>query len=294
MIVSRITSGLGNQLFQYATGFSIARREKRLFFVDTSWFQYFQKHTPRRVYRLAAMGLERAECECSRGVIRWIQGLAGANHLRIRQTLQTALALCGTSFINERVNFQDDGELNNINDARRVILNGYWQTFSRVSDALPEIRTRLAGSWLLSERALEWKEKMSQPESVAVHIRRGDYAQFGVPLLNADYYLRGGKWIAERVLSPKFYLFSEDEDWVRANIQLPGRIEIVSYPSASRDVEDLLLMSHCSAMIIANSSFSWWGAALGKDDRTVIAPAIWTTSGQRRPNELYPTNWTVL
>ncbi len=294
MVISRITSGLGNQLFQYAAGLTVAMREARPLFVDTSWFDYFQTHTPRRRYRLIDIGLSRAGFESAHGAHRLLQGLASINQPDIQRTVQWVFARVGTRFINEHVASQDSGELNSILPGRKVILNGYWQIYSHVEQALPVIRDQIFGSWRMSDEATSLQQRVAEKHSVAIHVRRGDYSQFGVPLLEPTYYENAAQLVCEKFRNARFYIFSEDPSWVRENIRLPGPSEVVEYNSDNRDIEDLLLMAHCSAIIIANSSFSWWGAVLGEPRRTVIAPSTWTIPGKNRPKDLYPANWIEL
>ncbi|MEJ7913650.1 MAG: alpha-1,2-fucosyltransferase, partial [Chitinophagaceae bacterium] len=91
-----------------------------------------------------------------------------------------------------------------------------------------------------------------------------------------------------------FYIFSDDAPWVKENLQLP-EVTIVSGIHTTTHFEDLFLMTQCRHNIIANSSFSWWGAWLGSDaDKIVIAPKQWFHKGSRDRQDLLPSRWIQL
>jgi hypothetical protein len=118
-------------------------------------------------------------------------------------------------------------------------------------------------------------------ESVSLHIRRGDFVSnrktneiHGV--LPLEYYYEAIRLITNQVRNPEFFIFSDDIPWVRENLLVPKKVNFVEHPTSNRDYEDLILMSNCKHHIIANSSFSWWGAWLSQNPvKRVIAPREW-------------------
>ena len=141
---------------------------------------------------------------------------------------------------------------------------------------------------------------MDQCNSVSVHIRRGDYisnkdtnALLGVCPM--DYYDRAIAYIVERVVNPCFYFFSDDIAWVRRTFSLPFQSRFVDHNSGRQSFNDMRLMSLCRHHIIANSSFSWWGAWLGRNgDKTVIAPRRWFRRDIMDLKDLCPDSWVLL
>lgn len=116
----------------------------------------------------------------------------------------------------------------------------------------------------------------SRAETVAVHVRRGDYAanpQY-FDICNADYYRKALAVLSEKISAPCFYVFSDDIPWCRANLALPsGRVTFIDWNRKTDSWQDMYLMSKCKHNIIANSSFSWWAAWLNANkSKLVICP----------------------
>jgi hypothetical protein len=111
---------------------------------------------------------------------------------------------------------------------------------------------------------------MRQCESAFLHVRRQDYEH----KLSASYYRAALKRLFEVVREPAIFLFGDDPDWARRELPLPSDAEFVLH-NMDRNHEDLWLMMQCRHAIIANSSFSWWGAWLRQHTGYVIAPAAW-------------------
>ena len=98
----------------------------------------------------------------------------------------------------------------------------------------------------------------------------------------------------EKHSDARFYFFSDNIEWVKENFKLPG-VVYVSNEFTKNHIEDLYLMSQCRHNIIANSSFSWWGAWLNDHpDKTVIAPKKWFHKGPKDTFDLYPDSWIVI
>jgi len=134
----------------------------------------------------------------------------------------------------------------------------------------------------LDEANAELLKQIKQTNSVSLHVRRGDYLTAGFKILDTDYYQKAMDYVAERVKNPHFYIFSNDFDWVRENIKSKYEQTIVDINDESRGYFDLELMRNCKHNIIANSTFSWWGAWLNENpDKIVVSsegnnlPADW-------------------
>lgn len=127
--------------------------------------------------------------------------------------------------------------------------------------------------------------------SCSIHARRGDYLhqQDSFPVLDADYYKRAIEIVSSKSKVENFLVFSDGMDWCRQNFQ--GNFHFVE---GNLDIEDMFLMSMCSNHIIANSSFSWWGAWLDpSDSKVVVAPSVWFGPGLARhdTSDLIPLAW---
>lgn len=136
----------------------------------------------------------------------------------------------------------------------------------------------------------ELEDMIQSPSSVSIHLRRGDYVKAHHEL-NAAYYHQAIKRILQSVKEPKFIVFSDDIDWVRRHVEIPGEVKYVTRDSGLEDCQELELMSCCKANIISNSTFSWWAAWLNKNpNKIVLAPKKWI-NGQEG---IVPEEWIIV
>ena len=135
---------------------------------------------------------------------------------------------------------------------------------------------------------------------MCVHVRRGDYVTDpfileNVGLCGLEYYQSALDLIRRQVSSPTFFVFSDDPDWTRQNLPVPEPRHFISHNCGVSDHEDLRLMSACKHFVIANSTFSWWGAWLSThSQKIVIAPKRWFVSAKYPTTDVIPTAWTTL
>lgn len=128
--------------------------------------------------------------------------------------------------------------------------------------------------------------------SVSIHVRRGDYLKganrkmFG-EICTLDYYRKAIDYVRDRVDNPTFFIFSNDIEWVNENLDIPDAI-FVDKNSGNDSWMDMYLMSKCQNIIIANSTFSWWGAYLSEAS-VVICPSRFIND--EHSGEIYPDNW---
>jgi hypothetical protein len=178
-------------------------------------------------------------------------------------------------------------------------LTGYWQSEKYFSSVEAEIRKDFTFNKPLIDRNLELSAKMATCGSISLHIRRGDYvsdaqtsAILGVCPL--DYYRNAVAYVADRVANPQFFVFSDDIEWARENLGLDHPSEYIDHNRGAESYCDMQLMSKCRHHIIANSSFSWWGAWLNPHaDKIVVAPKRWF-AGSLDSTDLVPQTWTRL
>lgn len=172
----------------------------------------------------------------------------------------------------------------------------YFQSEKYFKDIEKTIRKEFSLRRPFRAEAENWAKKNSSTQSVSVHIRRSDYLWekhkniHGI--LPIQYYLDAAKIIAEKIPNAVFYVFSDDIPWAKENLKLPYPIEFVSSEKISGP-EEMILMSVCKNNIIANSSFSWWGAWLNNQpNKIVITPKNWFIDKTKTPNDVIPNNWT--
>lgn len=274
-IVARLSSGLGNQLFQLAHGMLIARELGARLRYDTTWYGLVAGlHPVKRQLRLPELSVPLPEA--FRGPTRLIIGLLAAYFDKVGRG-KWPLSVAGKmQVIQENANYPDcTGDLAATNGGR-IYLNGYWQTSTPFMSVRDKLLPTLRQESPLSKGAETLVAKANTGRAGFIHVRRGDYLHFmgEKGTLPASYYSRAFNKMQEagkRVT--QWMIFAEDTEWARANLDFIPNSEIVDYKSSNRDIEDLMIMKTCSAGIIANSSYSWWGAALGdRPDRPIVAP----------------------
>jgi hypothetical protein len=144
------------------------------------------------------------------------------------------------------------------------------------------------------------KAAITAANAVSVHVRRGDYisnpsAQHFHGTCGLDYYKKAVELILSKVNDPHFFIFSDDVKWVADNFMKEIRATIVDINDGSSAVKDMQLMSACKHHIIANSSFSWWGAWLGSNaDKIVIGPRQWFADAAVDTGSVLPDSWYKL
>lgn len=291
-VYTALLGGLGNQMFQYAAGRALALRKQVPLKLDTTGFAAYRLHQGFELQRVFSCGIELASRADIRNVLGW-----QATPL-VRRVLQKPLcsALRKHAFVVEP-HFQYWPEINHVPDA--CYLSGYWQSERYFKDAEAVIRADFSFRQPLSSVNEQVAEHMQRVNAVSLHVRRGDYvsdsrthATHGV--CPADYYAAAMQHMAERVDNVHFFVFSDDMQWVREYLQFEHPVDFMEHNRGEASHNDMHLMSLCKHHIIANSSFSWWGAWLNpRADKKVIAPQKWFANNNVT-DDLYPPGWTRL
>lgn len=151
----------------------------------------------------------------------------------------------------------------------------------------------------LSSGYFKFISDIKDTESVSIHFRRGDYVtNKSYLVLDLKYYYNAVELIRSKLKNPNFYIFSDDIDWVKRNFKNKLKSKITFQDCNLSNIEDLMLMSNCKHNIIANSTFSWWGAWLNKNlDKIVIAPSKFFKDDIYNTNlksTYYPQNWIII
>jgi hypothetical protein len=280
MIGVMLQGGLGNQLFQYACALRLATAHSTRVAINLSLLGNRKVITPRR-YELGNFEIS------GRLMTTEEESLCRVWPLNLLMPGQS------TRVVKERTPaFQEDV----LRLPCNVCLKGYFQTekyFLQIEDLIRrELRPKHEHSgWFQS-----FAEKISAPSSVVVHVRRGDYLTNSTfrPLCK-EYFRDSLAYIAERVESPKVFVFSDDLSWCKANIRFPVPTTFVEHDNAALPHVDLSLMTLGSHFIISNSSFSWWGAWLAKHkDKIVVAPTRWFNNTRMPEQDIVPIEWVRL
>lgn len=287
MIIQRLYGGLGNQLFQYALGRQLAELTGAELVLDTTAFGRSRRQDTAREYELWRYPLKarlvdnKEKCWCA-----WL----GSRMLR-----RFSFSLGTWRIVRER-GYDFDPEV--LRQNGNLYLDGHWQSPHYFEAIGPKLREELTPAVPLGVQDSQVAGEILAGEAVSIHVRRGDYvtntaaaAMHG--LCSLDYYHTAALQIAERLVAPHFFVFSDDPEWTKANLVLPGQATYVTHNGAQTAFQDLRLMSLCRHHIIANSSFSWWGAWLNPSpSKSVIVPKRWFLS-QETPT-LMPLDWVAI
>jgi len=291
-VIVRLKGALGNQMFQYAFAKAVARKLNGRVLLDRSWLDL---PNITETYRLDAFKLDMALTSRVQNVIHRLllnQRLPGP----IRST-----ALAALSMDYEREDDQHLGQSLSTRygkkPAKRIFCDGYFQRAEPIEHLLEDLREEfhLPVSSANCQKMLDGIESC---ESVAVHVRRGDYVdnvhvRENMGPVTLDYYVRGFELMRQQLKSPTFYVFSNDPTWVREKLaEGQEDIVVVDGGEAGSDLADLALMRSCKHFIIANSTFSWWSAFLANNpDKIVLAPKPWFILDHMGFDARVPADW---
>jgi len=279
-------------MFQYAAGRSLANRLGTELMLDLGAFDHYDL----RRYELGAFDIHAGVATA------YDLSLAGSKTRSPSwlSRLGSLLGLNSSMALYKEADFTYDENILGLRAP--VCLDGYWQSERYFFDVAVLLRQEFTLKQPFDEANRRIFEQIIDPQSQAVslHVRRGDYvtnahtAQYhGVCSL--DYYRLAVDYIAERVSKPYFFVFSDDPDWVRNNLTMEHPMTIVAANSADRGVWDMTLMKSCRHHVVANSSFSWWGAWLNpSEEKIVIAPKLWFSGASLDTRDLIPSSWIRL
>lgn len=273
-----LLGGLGNQMFQYA--FYLALKEKGInVILDSSLYSYLKMHN----------GYELEKCF---GINKLDEKFSKWNLLKLR----LALKYKPKSIVYSDVNYFDEKVFNtNCN-----YLNGYWQSekyFIQIENKIREAYVFKDIDAVNAELAAE----IANNVSIALHIRRGDYLGNSIysGVCTQDYYRKAIDLMLSKIIikgNIKLYVFTDDTEFSSKFIEkvlVPSKLVNINIGKDS--YKDMYLMSQCKHNIIANSSFSWWGAWLnGNPDKIIIAPQNWFNGLEDNYKDIVPDSWIKL
>ena len=277
MIYSRIRGGLGNQLFQYAVARSLADQlgvnlglDIREYSASSNFQMGLTKFNIRAI--LNPDGLIRHKKDGR--ILFALENLVGKHkHVYYEPFLS----------FDKNVLSKQDG----------TFLKGYWQSEKYFTDK-NKIMEDLEIIKSPTEKNTQIKAKIEECNSISLHIRRGDYVSNSTHgTCDLGYYNKAVQFFIDKYGSNfEIFAFSDDPSWVQKNLELPVKINFISNNSSNNNYEDLRLMTCCMHNIIANSSFSWWGAWLNKNPKKcVIAPKQWFADSKIENKDITPKNW---
>lgn len=288
MIITAILGGLGNQMFQYAAARALAVSRAQPLRLDLAAFDGYKLHNGFELDRVFMIDSAVANTADLLQVLGWRMPAL------VRKILKRRLfaPLRGAHLaIEPAPNYWH--ALQTMQSP--LYMMGYWQSERYFLKQESAIRTDFLFRKTLTGCNAELAAEMADTPSVSVHLRRGDYLSDQImDVCSLDYYRAAAKHMEQRIGRPAYYVFSDDADWVRSHVDfLPGAT-FIDHNKGLDSYQDMQLMSRCRHHIIANSSFSWWGAWLNPSaEKIVVAPRTWFRDG-RDDSDHVPSQWTRL
>ena len=276
-----IWGGLGNQLFSYAAARRLAivnNAELRIDHLSGFRSDKFSRQYALHYFNIPQNLVSPREAFVSYGRI---------SRALVRK-LSRLLPFSWRPYLREEQNDFDE-RLVNLKLCGNVYLEGYWQSEGYFQDVQQQIREDLKVTSPISPDAVAMSRHIEQVEAISVHVRR---LQIDHPL-EPDYYFRAVEYMKARIERPHFFVFSDSPGWAQASLRFDAHATFVTQaPGDDSGCMDLRLMSLCKHFIIANSTFSWWGAWLGTNpNKIVTSPSFFKNWGHVG---LLPDGWTLL
>jgi hypothetical protein len=284
MVIVRLDGGMGNQLFQYALGRNLARRLNTTLKLDAEIYTTGDK----RQYSLHHFNIEEV-----------FSTVSERKNLKRKEFFRRQLNRLGAGiqpywYIEQSPGY--DVNVEKLTD--NVYMEGFWQSEKYFKPIEETIRKEFTVKDPPSSLNRKYLDEIRSANSISIHVRRGDYvtdketsAIHGV--CSMDYYREAIRRMSAEVSDPSFYVFSDDMNWTKANLSSSPHRAVYIEHNQTAPHEDLRLMYSCKHHIIANSSFSWWGAWLSENaGKKVIAPRNWFRTLENK--DIIPNGWLTL
>jgi hypothetical protein len=290
MKIVKLKGGLGNQMFQYA------------------FAKYIEDICGERVLLDFSTYAGRRNDEVRKPrILEYNISLDKARNIEIRE--KCIFTHCGDMFrksykfwiimeavTNRKYCFRKVSRILNLEELKKYeYFDGYWQSWKYVEHVSETLLKEFTPKKLLSDKTASYIDKVNKQESVFVGIRRGDYLEspknikkYGI--FTENYYTNAMKIISEKKDNAVFWIFSNDIEWVNANMDFSRyNVKLIKDENVS-DFEEMQIMKACKHAIICNSTYYWWGAWLIENkDKIVVAPQNWFADGQKI--DIIPDGW---
>ena len=274
MIIVKISDGFGNQLFMYACGYAVAKRLNTKLMLDISFLE---------TNKLRNYELDKLNINCDR---YFTTKSFKSPFLKIlcRKIFHKLLRVKYTIYREKQHCFYDDATDKIENN---TYLFGYFQTEKYFKNYRMDLLRMFTPKYPLSEDCRQYIRYVQSCNSVAVHIRRGDYVRLGI-CLNASYYQKAFEFIEKRIKGVIYFVFSDDLDYAKSMLKSisQSKFEYIEYDSKNQTIDDFFIMKSCKHIIMANSTYSWWAAWLNDNPNKIVI-----YSNPKINSDFYPEKW---
>ena len=251
-MIVRLTGGLGNQMFQYAFGLSMALERNEKLYVDT--FSYVRDR--KRRYELGKLDVN-------------------VKKINIIKQLKYNLCIFMDVDKNKEIEYENIIFIKQEFKDEKEYYFGCWQNVAYFKGIKPQLKNMYTYQ-CQKEGLRKIANRMVQTDSVAIHVRHGDYEQLDrvYAILDIQYYMDAMEYIRNHIELPQYYIFSDDIIWCKDKF---NGIHNLYFIQGNSTIEDYWLMLQCKHHVIANSTYSWWPAWLSCENEWSIniAPQYW-------------------
>jgi len=279
----KLSGGLGNQMFQFAAGYALAKQNNVRLNLD---LKYINK---RKLFN----GFELDKVFNIYSKVNLLNKQSFIKSINIKEIFK----LFNKSFyLYKEPHFHYSKDILSL--PKHSFLDGYWQSELYFKDYTKEIRDIFTFPKNLDAKNKEIMNEIREHNSISIHVRRGDF------LLESNsnhstnlkqYYLDAIRKSSKLFKNPQYFIFTDDHLWVKQNFILNHPYMIVNNNHGSKSFLDMHLMSNCKSNIIANSSFSWWSGWLNSTkDKVIYAPKNWFNNKSISTKDLIPKEWIIL
>lgn len=296
MIITKLIGGLGNQMFQYAAGRSVALRKEDTYKLDISGFEFQNKLDTPRSYELNIFNIK-----AGIATPREIEKLKQRNGSFLHNVVKNRIPLVAKyifpdskSYYSENIYHRFESRILTISGD--AYLEGWWHSEKYFREFEEIIRKDFTFKKPLQEKYGRLIKDVRKDGSVSLHVRLGDYVgkyRGYFSECSPGYYEKAIKAIAKKTRIRKIFIICEDISWIKNNLKIDYGYAYLPKAESKRDWQDCLrLMSFCDHQIIANSSYSWWGAWLNSNPHKVVAaPSKWFVEPKLDTKDLIPSSW---
>lgn len=294
-IIVNVRGGLGNQMFQYAFAYGVSKKINQPFELDISDFDtYWHPYKPNTYWNLYQLDAFKMEARLTSHKTKPKKRNLVNRTVKILKIIKRKFL---TKNYYQEPHYHFDKNVFTVKN--NTYFMGYWQSEDYFKEYREELLKEFALKAPLQEKSQQYKKDILSNNAVSLHIRRGDYLT-GVGsnfynIYDLGYYQKAVKHITQHIPEVCFYIFSDDLAWVKDNLAFIKNKIFIESDKNIPDYEEMYLMSLCKHNIIANSSFSWWGAWLNQNnEKIVIAPQKWCNDSLHDTINLIPNDWIKL
>lgn len=283
MLIVKSFGGLGNQIFQYAFYLYLKQNNKEIY-LDISDFEIHNHHHGFELQKVFGVSFD---VPSKKQILSLSYNQNSILYRVLQKTMGIRLCKKTEVFENTKNMF-----ISNIEEKFNMYYVGFWQNSRYIQQVASELHRNLIFRNTLTGKNHDLLNILKDNTTVSIHIRRGDYlkvSQFS-NICTIDYYNKAINYINQKIQNPTYIIFSDDIDWTKENLNLDENAIFVDWNTGDNSYIDMQLMSLCSHNIIANSTFSWWGAWLNNNpNKITICPEIW--SHDCKQNYLLCDDW---